>query len=281
MGNNLDKIQINGLVWQPDKNAEPVLSDVNAMLHSGSFYGILGPNGAGKSSFVRQLLRLQMRNSGELAFEQNGIKKDINSITREQLAGMISFLPQSIVSDVDFTVYDVVAMGREPHRKRFTPLNREDRDKIEEAMKFTNCYHLKDRRIQFLSGGERQRVMIARTIAQDTPWIILDEPVSSLDMKHQYDVMLVLERLRTEKEKTIIAILHDINLASAFCSRFILMKEGSVYAAGPAKEVLTRQNLKEVYDMEFDFIKSPEHDRIYITAKYKTDIRRNNSNEIK
>lgn len=267
MENNLERIQISELTWQPDKASKPILSDVNAILYSGSFYGILGPNGAGKSSFVRQLLGLHMRNSGKIEFEQKDMKMDIGSIRREQLAGMISFLPQSSVSDVDFSVYDVVAMGREPHRKRFTPLNKEDREKIDEAMKFTNCYHLKDRSIQFLSGGERQRVMIARTIAQDTPWIILDEPVSSLDIRHQYDVMLVLERLRTEKAKTIIAILHDINLAAAFCNMLILMKKGRVYKEGPAKEVLTAQNLKQVYDMDFDFIKRPESDKMYVVVK--------------
>lgn len=267
MMNNPESIQVEGLVWKPDRDSGLILDHVNAMLHSGDFYGILGPNGAGKSSFVRQLVKLNTRNEGSIGFEQDGEKTGIDSIGREQLAGLISFLPQSIVSDVDFSVYDVVAMGREPHRKRFQPLGRTDREKIDEALEFTNCLQLKNRSIRQLSGGERQRVMIARTIAQDTPWIILDEPVSSLDIRHQYELMKVLERLRHEKSKTVIAILHDLNLASAFCSKLILMMAGKVYAAGETRKVLTLENLKAVYDMEFELIRGLHGSRQYIVAK--------------
>lgn len=267
MMNNPESIQVKGLVWKPDKESGLILDHVNAMLYSGDFYGILGPNGAGKSSFVRQLVKLNKKNAGSIGFEQNGEKKEIDSIGREQLAGLISFLPQSVGSDVDFTVYDVVAMGREPHRKRFQPLGRVDREKIDEALEFTNCLQFKNRSIQQLSGGERQRVMIARTIAQDTPWIILDEPVSSLDIRHQYELMKVLERLRQEKSKTVIAILHDLNLASAFCNKLILMMAGKVFAAGETRKVLTPENLKSVYDMEFELIGGLPDDRQYIIAK--------------
>lgn len=267
---NIERIQVEGLVWKPDKHAEPILDCVDAMLYSGDFYGILGPNGAGKSSFARHLVKLNAGSAGSIFFEQEEGRKDIGSISREQLAGMVSFLPQSISADVDFTVYDVVAMGREPHRKSFRPLDRTDREKIDEALLFANCLQFKDRSIQQLSGGERQRVMIARTIAQDTPWIILDEPVSSLDIKHQYELMTVLERLKTEKSKTVIAILHDLNLAAAFCNKLILMKEGSIYAAGDTEKVLVPENLSAVYDMEFDFIGDSQGKRRYIAAKYIT-----------
>lgn len=264
MEKRLKQIEVNHLVWQPDKKAEPILKDISAMLTSGEFYGILGPNGAGKTSIVRQILRLQESNSGAVLMDE----KDNKAISRKEMAMNLSFLPQDIKHDVDFSAYDAVAMGREPHRKRFTTLSGEDKRIIEEAMEFTNCLHLKDKSISFMSGGERQRVMIARTIAQDTPWIILDEPVSNLDVRHQADLMVVLERLRKEKGKTIVAILHDLNLAAAFCTRVVLMKQGRVFREGTTNEVLTEENLQKVYELKFDFLENQKGRLPYIMPRF-------------
>ncbi len=161
-------------------------------------------------------------------------------------------------------MYEIVAMGREPYRKILSPLSNEDLGVIDEAIKFTNCERIKNKRISHISGGERQRVMIARTIAQDTPWIILDEPVSSLDITHQIRLMQLLEKLRLKKKKTIVAILHDINLATTYCTHLILMKEGKVYKEGKVAEVLTKENLKYLYDMNFQFVKVDERKHPYI-----------------
>jgi iron complex transport system ATP-binding protein len=110
--------------------------------------------------------------------------------------------------------------------------------------------------------------MIARTIVQDTPWIILDEPVSSLDIKHQYDLMSLLQRLREEKSKTIVAILHDLNLADTFCDMIILMKNGEIFAQGGTNEILTLQNLKAVYGMDFEFVQGSTNSKRYIAVRY-------------
>jgi iron complex transport system ATP-binding protein len=268
MMERLYRIETDKLNWTPDKDMKPVLERIDAMLRSGNFYGILGPNGAGKSSFVRQLLRLNKKSTGDIKYDIDGAKTDLYDINRRQLAGLVSFLPQSTESNVNFTVYDVVAMGREPYRKSFATLSNIDKEKIDEAMEYTNCAHLRDRNIQLLSGGERQRVMIARTIVQDTPWIILDEPVSSLDIKHQYDLMLLLQRLREEKSKTIVAILHDLNLAYSFCNKVILMKDGGIFAQGDTGGILTVENLKKVYDMDFEFVRGSGTSGMYIAVKY-------------
>ena len=262
--NELKKIEVNSLVWQPDKKLDPILKEVNAMLTSGEFYGILGPNGAGKTSIVRQILHLQSSNSGAVLLDDKNIKE----FSRKEMALHLSFLPQEIKSDVDFTAYDVVAMGREPHRKRFASMTEEDKRIIQEAMEFTNCWHLREKSISFMSGGERQRVMIARTIAQDTPWIILDEPVSNLDVKHQAELMMVLERLRKEKGKTVVAILHDLNLAANFCTQIILMKQGKVYKAGKTQDVLTEDTLSRVYELEFEFLENKKGHLPYIMPKF-------------
>ena len=250
----MEQIKIENISWNPEKKDRPVIKNVSTVLHSGEIYGILGPNGAGKTSLVRQLLKLIKNDTGVIKLDE----QTLSEISRQGLAERISFLPQSFNVEADFTVYDVVAMGREPYRKSFAALCDEDKRIIEEALTITNCQQLRNKSITVLSGGERQRVMIARTIAQDTPWIILDEPVSNLDVKHQVNFMLFLSRLYHEKGKTVIVILHDLNLAAEFCTRLILMKQGQIVAEGTVEEVLTKENLKEAYDMEFAFLENPK-----------------------
>lgn len=265
MEERLQQISAENIVWQPSKKKAPVLDHIDLELKEGCFYGILGPNGAGKTSLVRQLLRLKDSTSGTVSLDDT----DIRAIKRNDIAKKLAFLPQIINSSVDFTVQEVVAMGREPYRKNFVPLSNEDLKAIEEAMKFTDCEKLRDKSISFISGGERQRVMIARTIAQDTPWIILDEPVSSLDITHQTQLMQLLDNLRNEKKKTVVAILHDINLATGFCTHLVFMKNGRVFRNGTVEELLTPENLKELYDMEFEFINVEGRNRPYVVPKYE------------
>lgn len=251
---NVDKININELFWQPRGKSKPILDNISEVITSGNFYGILGPNGAGKSSLVRKLLNLSGFDSGDISFVNDADSSSISKLSRHDMALALSFLPQDINGKVDFTVKEIVSMGREPYRRAFKSMTGDELNMIDEAMIFTNCFHLKDTPICLLSGGERQRVMIARTIVQDSPWIILDEPVSNLDVKHQEEIMLVLKRLNKEKKKTIIAILHNIDLANTFCNKIILMKEGKIYAMGDTKSILTKDNLKAVYDMDFSII---------------------------
>lgn len=260
----LSKISVENLVWKPDKNKQQILDSINVTFEEGGFYGIIGPNGAGKTSLVRQLLKLTGNQGGEIYLDES----NINYIKRNDLAKKIAFLPQTINSGVDFTAYEVVAMGRETYRKHFAPLDGTDINAIEEAMEFTDCTKLKDKPLSLMSGGERQRVMIARTIAQDTPWIILDEPVSNLDITHQVQLMKLLEKLRHDKGKTVVAILHDINLASNFCTHIIFMKDGKIFKEGKKEDVLNKENLRELYDMDFDFIERDEGDFPLVVPTY-------------
>lgn len=260
----LENIHVDNLSWQPVKKASPILDEISIDLNSGKFYGLLGPNGAGKTSFVRQLLKLQGATRGTVELDEI----DLNDIRRKDLARSMSFLPQTINNTVEFTVEEIVSMGREPYRKALSPLSDEDKKIIHEAMEFTDCLKFKDKSIRLLSGGERQRVMIARTIAQDTPWIILDEPVSNLDITHQVGLMQLLDRLRVEKKKTIVAILHDINLAATFCSDIVLMKDGKVVVQGTTKQVLTPANLEELYAMKFEVVEPSGKGRTYLVPHY-------------
>jgi iron complex transport system ATP-binding protein len=143
-------------------------------------------------------------------------------------------------------------MGRSPYQKRFAEASEDDQNKVVEAMKLTDCYGLREKEVSLLSGGEAQRVITARAIAQDTDWLILDEPTSSLDVKHQIELMEALLKLKEHKSKTIIAVLHDINIASRYCNKIIMMKNGKIYCYGNTEDILTIENLFKVYGIHFE-----------------------------
>lgn len=243
----MGKIVVNELSWRPSKESKEILSKISEEFHEGGFYGILGPNGSGKTSFIRNLLRLITNSTGQIRISN----KNLKDYSRKELATHLSFVPQNTFIDVNFTVYDIVAMGRTPYQGRFDSLSKKDKELIEEALHLTNTGYYKDKYFHQLSGGEAQRVLVARAIAQDTPWLILDEPISHLDIKHQVNLMEMLKKLNNEKHTTIIAILHDLNLSSSYCEKVILMKEGTIYAHGDVDQVLNKENLKAVYDMDF------------------------------
>lgn len=241
----LNLIDVVDFRWTP--NGNPVLDGISLELEKGRFYGILGPNGAGKTSFAKSILKFVLPNEGALKYND----RDIRNISRKEIAKEVSFLSQNVNSDLDFTVYDVVAMGRDVYHPLLSSFDKKDYDIIERALETCDCTKFRDAKFKRLSGGERQRVMIARAIAQDTPWIILDEPVSNLDVAHQTELMHLFEELRKNDGKTIIAVLHDINLAAEFCTDIIFLKDGKVKYAGETAEILTESNLSEVYEIPF------------------------------
>ncbi|EMU52205.1 ABC transporter ATP-binding protein [Clostridium butyricum] len=244
-------LNIEKLCWQAEDKEKYILNNISGRFKEGGFYGILGPNGSGKTSLVRHILRFIDVKHGLICLDN----KDIKDYSRKELACSISFVPQNVNIDVSFTVYDIVAMGRNPYMKRFQDLSQKDRDLINHAMEVTNCAYLKDKAFSYLSGGEAQRVLVARAIAQDTKYLILDEPISHLDIRYQVELMETLKKLNEEENKTIIAILHDLNLSSAYCKEIFLMKDGKVYIEGLVKDVLTEENLKAVYGINFEIHK--------------------------
>lgn len=254
-------IQVNELTWKPNTLQDAILHKVSSSFRKGVFYGIMGPNGSGKTSFIRHLLRFLEVEQGRIDLKG----KNLKHYPRKSLATCISFVPQNVNLEVDFTVYEMVAMGRTPYSQRFKPLNEEDEAMIEHAMKITKCESLKNRPFSLLSGGEAQRVLIARAIAQDTECLILDEPISHLDIRYQVEIMETLKYLNEKEGKTIITILHDLNLGAAYCKEMILMNQGKVYASGSVEEVLTKDHLKEVYGMEFEIYEATHRQqRFYI-----------------
>lgn len=256
-------IEINELYWQPEKDGRQILNGINATIKEGKFYGILGPNGSGKTSFIRHILRLLSVSQGEILIENKGI----DNFKRKELATILSFVPQNTNLDAAFTVYDIVMMGRAPHQGKFTGVTKADKEIVEEAMKYTNCDKFREKSFLNLSGGEAQRVITARAIAQQTPYLILDEPISHLDIRYQMELMQCLKKLNEERGTTIIAVLHDLNLAFSYCKEIILMKDGKVFASGDRVAVLTRENLHEVYELDFTIVKHPDTDENYYIPK--------------
>lgn len=253
------KLAIEGLSWKPKQRT--ILKDISAMFLEGGFYGIMGPNGSGKTSLIRHILRFLDVKEGAIYLNDANLQQ----YPRKKLAAHISFVPQNVNMEVDFTVYEVIAMGRMPYQTRFKEYTKEDHEKIEHAIKITKCENLRENSFSNLSGGEAQRVLVARAIAQDTPYLVLDEPISHLDIRYQVELMETLKYLNKQEGKTIIAILHDLNLSAAYCKEIVLMKDGMVFDYGLVEEVLTKANLKEVYGMIFEIYEAEHRNqRFYI-----------------
>lgn len=252
-------ILVDSLSWYIGKDRKPILDHLSCFFEKGNIYGIIGPNGSGKTSFMKNILRFIEAEEGNIVLDE------INLVNykRKDLAKKIALVPQNTMLDSSFLVSDIVMMGRIPYQKRFADASEIDNEKVKKAMLLTDCYELRDKSVTTLSGGEAQRVVTARAIAQDTQWLVLDEPTSNLDVKHQIELMNSLVKLNKKKEKTIIAVLHDINIAAEYCNRIIMMKNGRIHSNGKTEEVLTKENLTDVYDVEFEILENPRTGKKY------------------
>ena len=259
VGNVRGEILINSLSWQPQKEGRLILDGIDCVFEQGNIYGIIGPNGSGKTSLIRNILRFIVAGEGNIQLE----KKDIREYRRKDLARKIALVPQNTAQDSEFCAYDMVMMGRAPHQKRFDGISERDREKVDQAMSLTGCLHLKDKKVSTLSGGEAQHIATARAIAQDTEWLILDEPTSSLDVRHQMSLMESLSLLNTEQGKTILTVLHDINMAASYCSHIVMMKDGKIFCSGRTHDVMTQENLSKVYEVEFEVLANPVSGKKY------------------
>lgn len=218
------------------------LSDVDMSVDSGEFIGLVGPNGSGKTTLVRTIAGVLSPDSGSIRVRGNRVDRTASrAVSRD-----IAVVPQDTSLTFDFSVRDVVAMGRTPYLSRLGRSQRSDRDAVRRAIKRTAVEDLADRSINEVSGGERQRVLIARALAQETPVLLLDEPTASLDINHQIRTLELVAELATEG-KTVVAAIHDLNLAAHYCDELVLLGDGRRIAAGPPKDVLTEEHLEEVF----------------------------------
>lgn len=220
-----------------------VIERFSLAVDQGGFIGILGPNGCGKTTFLRALSRILKPDKGAVFIE--GL--DAESFDSRALAKTIGCVGQETDVAFPFTVREIVLMGRYPHIGKLAPLSPGDLAIANEAMKTTNTFHLADRLITEISGGERQRVLIARTLTQQPKILLLDEPTSHLDINHQIEIMDLIRDLTPKI--TVIGVFHDLNLASYFCDRIVLMKQGKILAVGTPMEVLTPEKIRESFSV--------------------------------
>ena len=222
---------------------EDVIRGLSLEVNQGDFLVIIGPNGSGKTTLLRLATRVLPLRKGKIFFkDENIFQMDLKEFCRK-----VAFVSQDISTSFSFTVMELVLMGRIPHLKRLQFETKRDIEIAMEKLVLTDTLSLKDKRIDELSAGERQRVVIARALAQEPELLFLDEPTSHLDIGHQVQALDLLKRLNRVNNLTIVMILHDLNLASAYSNRIVLLDQGMVFKEGKPEEVLTYQNIEKVY----------------------------------
>ncbi len=222
----------------------PVLKDVCFELAQSEVLGIVGPNGAGKSTLIRCIDRILKPRKGSILLDE----RDIKEMRGMELAKKLGYIPQSGHQSFPATVFDVVLMGRRPHIGWRS--NEKDNEKVLDVLQMLKIEYLAMRDINEISGGQQQKVFIARALVQEPDVLLLDEPTSNLDIKHQLDVMDAIKKLVREKEISAIMAIHDLNLGSRYSDRIIMMNGGTIVSAGNPSSVLNAENIKQVYGVE-------------------------------
>jgi iron complex transport system ATP-binding protein len=237
-----------------------VLTGISLTVHPGEVLAIIGPNGAGKTTFIRTINRILKPREGKVLL--NG--EDIWEIHSRTFAREVARVEQTSKVTWPYTVHQIVQMGRFPHRGWIASYTKEDHATVDEVMRLTGLSRFSERSLNTLSGGEYQRAMVARALAQTPKVLILDEPVAHLDIKYKIAVLDLVRSLSQEGLAVVIS-LHDLNLASLYADKIALLAEGSLYAFGTPKEILTRSNLEEVYETEVMIGTHPANHRTLVT----------------
>jgi iron complex transport system ATP-binding protein len=221
-----------------------VLKDVNLEVKIGEMLSIVGPNGSGKSTLLKCINRI-------LKTQQNTVLidgEDTNKLNLKELSKIMGYVPQSSTNTFPFTVFDIVLMGRKPYIH--WSLSERDTEIVAEMMDYIGIGDLAMRHFNELSGGEQQKVIIARALAQQPQFLLLDEPTSSLDIRHQLEILCILKSLAKTNHCSVIVAMHDLNLASRFSDRMLMLKKGSIFTVGTPDAVLTKENIESVYGIK-------------------------------
>ncbi len=257
MGLNID---VQGLKFTYD--AHPVLDATEFVVQHGDLVALLGANGAGKSTLLRCISRILKPTGGHILLDGS----ELQQLSSKEAARLMAVVPQETAADFDFTVEEIVMMGRFPYLKRFQKEEQQDRDLVKWSMEMTGVSHLAHRSIAALSGGEKQRVIMARAVCQQPEVLILDEPTANLDIGYQSMLLELAARLNRDYGVTVIAAIHDINLAVHHFNRFILLSGGRVLATGRAEEVITAENIQMSYGVPASTYRHPLHGVLQISV---------------
>ncbi|EGT3616681.1 ABC transporter ATP-binding protein, partial [Clostridium perfringens] len=230
-----------------------IVKDLNLKIPKGKITTIIGSNGCGKSTVLKTIARILTPKSGDIYINEKSIKEQ----SSKELAKTMAVLPQSPQAPNGLTVEELIGYGRFPHQKGFGKLKKEDKEVIQWALEATGLIEFRERDIEDLSGGQRQRAWIAMALAQQTDILILDEPTTYLDLAHQLEILNLLKELNEKQGTTIVMVIHELNNAARFADYMIGMKSGKIACEGTAYEVMTKENLKELFNIDAEIIQDP------------------------
>jgi iron complex transport system ATP-binding protein len=233
-----------------DIGGRRIVNDVHVTVPDGSFVGLLGPNGSGKSTIMKTIYRVNHPEAGQVLLDG----QDLLAMRPKEVARRVAVLAQDTTVEFDFTVFEIVMIGRTPHKRAFDRDNDTDRSIVAHAIERVSCEDLAHRSFNTLSGGEKQRVLIARAIAQGADHLILDEPTNHLDIRYQLDVLELVASLGI----TILAALHDLSLAALFCDTVYLLTDRTIVTGGPPASVITAEMVRHAYGADVLVIEHPE-----------------------
>ena len=251
----MTKLKVKNLRFSIDK--KEILKDISFDVPKGSFIGIIGPNGSGKSTLLKNIYRLYKPSSGEILLDN----KNLFKMKDKDCAKEIAVLAQESNSQFDFTVEQIVKMGRYPYKSMFEEYSKEDLKMVYDMLEKVGLENYKDRSFLNLSGGEKQRVLIARALVQNTDFLILDEPTNHLDIGYQIQLMDLVKDLNI----TTLSAIHDMNLASMYCDYLVVMKDGKIINCGTVEEVITKEMLKEVFGVNTYISVNPINNKLQVS----------------
>ncbi|MFC0560242.1 heme ABC transporter ATP-binding protein [Halalkalibacter alkalisediminis] len=233
-----------------------IIEDITMHVETGQFVGIIGPNGSGKSTLLKTIYRILRPKAGLVSLNE----REINSLSHREFAKKIAVVSQEGSVPFDFTVEEIVIMGRSPHKRFFERDTFEDNKIVHSALVKVGLENYKYRSFSTLSGGEKQRVLIARALVQETTFLILDEPTNHLDIHHQLQILDIVKSLKV----SVLAALHDLNLAAAYCDVLFVVDNGRIVASGSPEEVITKTMLKEIFQVECTVTAHPDTGKVQI-----------------
>jgi iron complex transport system ATP-binding protein len=234
-----------------------IVEGLDLNIPKGKITTIIGANGCGKSTILKTIARILKPQSGSIYIDG----KDLNNQKSKELAKIMAVLPQSPKAPKGLTVEELVSYGRFPHKNGFGTLSKKDKDIIDWSLEKTGILEFKERAIDSLSGGQRQRAWIAMALAQETEILLLDEPTTYLDLAHQLEILKLLEKLNKTEHRSIIMVIHEINNAARFADYMLGIKNGKIICEGTPHEVMTKENLKEIFNIDAYVINDPRNDK--------------------
>lgn len=239
-------LRISKLTQVLDKKV--IIKDITESFNNGEISVISGPNGSGKTTLIKSIMSIYPIKNGSVFLDQ----KDIKRLSIKERARLIGYVPQFSNNDFDYSVEDIVKMGRYPYS---SPLNYySDMEPVKRAMELTEIKELGNRTLKSLSGGELQKVLLARALCVEPDYLVLDEPYSNLDISHNIEMMNLVKRVTKELNITTVMVLHDLPSIYRFSDKVILMKDGEIHYSGRTKDVITKESIKDIFNVDIDFI---------------------------